>query len=198
MSANPEYLKKYYQEHKEQIKARSAKWYKEHREQALITAMLWANKNRKKSNEIKYKWSKANSEQHKQAIKNWVLSNKEHYAAKGKEWRTKNALRVSANNAAWAKANPMKRISQKVKRRAAHANANVSWRNDFFIGEIYELAKLRTKVMGFPWHVDHIVPLTSKLVCGLHVENNLQVIPATQNIVKHNRMWPDMPEVTHG
>jgi 5-methylcytosine-specific restriction endonuclease McrA len=41
--------------------------------------------------------------------------------------------------------------------------------------------------------VDHIVPLKSPLVCGLHVEHNLQVIPATQNRRKHNRVWPDMP-----
>lgn len=65
----------------------------------------------------------------------------------------------------------------------------VSWANKFFIKEAYHLASLRTKLTGMEWHVDHIIPLRNPLVCGLHVENNLQVIPAEVNHRKGNRFY---------
>jgi hypothetical protein len=54
--------------------------------------------------------------------------------------------------------------------------------------EAYELAALRTKMFGFSWHVDHIVPLQGKAVSGLHVPTNLQVIPWLDNIRKKNKV----------
>lgn len=81
------------------------------------------------------------------------------------------------------------------KRRAIKKNAKVPWANEFFLQEAYLLAKLRTTVTGFPWEVDHIVPLQSGHVCGLHVEHNVQVIPASANKSKGNRTWPGMWEV---
>jgi hypothetical protein len=53
--------------------------------------------------------------------------------------------------------------------------------------QAYDLAALRTKLSGFQWHVDHIIPLQGVVVSGLHVPTNLQVIPWLDNVKKHNR-----------
>jgi hypothetical protein len=54
--------------------------------------------------------------------------------------------------------------------------------------QAYELAQLRTNIFGFPWHVDHTIPLRGRIVSGLHVPTNLQVIPGAENSRKGNRM----------
>lgn len=71
--------------------------------------------------------------------------------------------------------------------------ATPSWSEKFFILEAYRLARLRTTVTGIKWSVDHIVPLQSSIVCGLHCHTNIRVVPAVINSSKGNRWWPDMP-----
>ena len=76
---------------------------------------------------------------------------------------------------------------------AAKKGATPSWGDKAAIEEFYKAAQLLTKLTGTKWQVDHIVPLRHPLVQGLHVEFNLQVIPAEQNNKKNNKWWPDTP-----
>jgi len=108
-----------------------------------------------------------------------------------------NTVRCNDEMAKWRKANPDKCKSYCAKRTAKVLNATPKWANSefetFVIQEMYSLATLRSKLTGRSYHVDHIVPLNSKIVQGLHCVANLQILEATANIIKGNRSWPDQP-----
>jgi hypothetical protein len=58
----------------------------------------------------------------------------------------------------------------------------------FVITEAEHLRKLRESATGYKWNVDHIVPLNSNTVCGLHNAFNIQVIPQKENLAKGNKL----------
>lgn len=117
-------------------------------------------------------------------------------------WRESNRPLLVALTNAWAKANPerhqemvrayrrknsQKFASREAFRRARKIMATPSWADLSAIQRIYADAKAK----GLS--VDHIVPLRSDLVCGLHVANNLQLLTKSANSRKSNRIWPNMP-----
>lgn len=128
----------------------------------------------------------------------WYEANKELHAVNVSKWRAANPDKDAevrrAARSKWAKTHPAEVNARNARRHAAKMHATPVWANSFFIGEAYDLAVRRTALLGFQWEVDHIVPLRSPLVCGLHAENNLRIIPAVDNQIKGNRHWPDMPE----
>ena len=100
---------------------------------------------------------------------------------------------VSNTGKVYARIQPHKELAKSAKRRSAKKNAVPGWANKAAIEAIYEKARRFSDLTGEPFHVDHIVPLTSDLVCGLHWEGNLQVLSGFDNLSKANRVWPDMP-----
>ena len=73
-----------------------------------------------------------------------------------------------------------------VERRKKRDRSMPLWADKKEIQAIYIKAKQLTKETGIKHEVDHIIPSNHPLVCGLHVESNLQILTETDNIIKSN------------
>lgn len=158
--------------------SRGAKYYRAHVEEKSAKSRAVYEANKAARNEQIARWQKDNADRVRENKRRYREANKQAIAAKNSEWARNNRAKLQARDS---------------KRRAAKLRATPVWADDFAIQEAYDLAQLRTAMFGFGWSVDHIVPLRSPLVCGLHVEHNIRVIPTVENKAKGNRYWPDMP-----
>lgn len=80
--------------------------------------------------------------------------------------------------------NRTKYYSSNAKRRASKLHATPAWLSRpqlIYMHAFYALCPENH-------HVDHIVPLQGKTVCGLHVPWNLQILTASENLKKGNSL----------
>lgn len=147
--------------------------------------------------ELSAEWRKANPGKMEAKAAEWYLQNKSRRLEANAKWREANPERhqVASKRAMdkWRAANPDVLAANAGKYRAAKLKATPAWRDDAKIAEFYTAANFLGMVTGDWYHVDHIVPLNSKTVCGLHNEFNLQVLPGVENMRKGNRTWPGKP-----
>lgn len=117
----------------------------------------------------------------------WQKSNRDVIVERTRTWQNNNRtkMRKASNN--WKKNNKDKWYAYMAYRRASKLQAVPKWADSEIIKDMY------TEASYMQMEVDHIVPLISPLVCGLHVEHNLQLLTPLANATKGNRSWPDMP-----
>lgn len=155
---------------------------------AYETGRSWQNNNRDKVREAGKRWRIENPDKDRSLHEAWHARNPDKVQESGKKWRSKNAERLRANAKAWRVNNPGKVVAYANVRRARKLNATPAWLSTAQLAEIaefYEQAKRKEAMTGIKHHVDHIVPLKGKKVCGLHVPWNLQVITAAENHEKN-------------
>ncbi len=88
----------------------------------------------------------------------------------------------------YQKDNPDKFNANNAKRRANKLQATpncITKQQLIEIEDIYWQAKETGRILGEPFHVDHIHPLSKG---GLHVPWNLQILTATENLKKSNKL----------
>lgn len=109
---------------------------------------------------------------------------RDHYNAKMKAWSDANRERLLARRRKWYAENSASDIAR-VRHRAGriqHDLVSLTKAEQAEIQGMYDFCRI------FPgFEVDHVVPLTNGFVCGMHVPQNLQVLPVSVNRSKGNK-----------
>jgi len=170
------------------VKHESSLYYEKNKEKIKKATSAWRKNNKEKSSVAAKKYRLERKEFYLQSFRNWREKNKELHLKKVVAWQKNNIEKVKENSCKWRRNNKHIIRLLSAERRLICKTATPKWANKFFIKEIYHLAQLRSDKTGFMWHVDHIIPLKGKGVCGLHVETNMQIIPWIENIRKSNKV----------
>lgn len=167
-AANKEHLKEYKERNKERIAADRKRWYEANKDK-------YANRDPIKLKAACDKYREANRDKTRAASHKWKKNNPDKDKATSARWKEENYSRVLAMNGA---------------RRAAVLQRTPSWADAEWLDHAYAVAADMSEKMLEPFHVDHEIPLQGEYVSGLHVYENLQVIPAADNHRKKNRFNP--------
>ena len=149
---------------KECSKKLNADRYLNKKEHIKKLNLKWKSENRDKVNEIQRRYIFNNLEKVRQRFISWAENNKDYNNYRCVEWKSENKERVAYYNS---------------NRRSIKNNASL---NNSFKQEIKEVYLNRKD----GYEVDHIIPLSNKSVCGLHVPWNLQLITIEENRKKSN------------
>jgi len=169
----------------EKKKEYQKKYYLKNRKKLIKLNYLYKLKNKKKIKIYNTEYQKKYSINNKEKIKNknmlYRLNNKDKIKEYYLKYYLKNKDKIKKYTKEYSFKNRHLRRAAWAKRNAIKLKATPKFANLEKIKEIY-------KNCPKGYHVDHIVPLNSKLVCGLHVEWNLQYLTPSANLTKSNKL----------
>jgi hypothetical protein len=148
----------------------------------------WCRNNK---NSSKLAWKAANKERLSAYSKAWSERNPEKRRQIEQSWKDRNPEKVAEMSgragAKWSRNNPGTRNAITNRRRAALLKRTPPWADMLMIRAFYETAAELSAATGIPHEVDHIIPLQADMISGLHVHDNLRIIPRSENRAKANR-----------
>lgn len=185
---------RYSKKNKEKQSARNKAYYAADREGQKRRAQAWRDANKDRAKATTKAWRQLNKVRHLEALKAWRRRNKRRLREQRKVAYELKGDAERAGARRWKRRNPAVVNALNAKRIAAKLRAIPSWADLSRIEDFYRGARELTAQTGIVHHVDHVIPLVSPYVCGLHCEANLEVLTGPANQSKSNRQWPDMPE----
>lgn len=191
------YNREYYRKNREREKARTAKWRAENPDKYNAQNKRQTERYRTdpEYRAQKAKWQKESDARCKDRLQAYEKMrgkrDREKLREYQRQYRAEHREELNAYERERSKAdrleNPGKYRAKDAQRRKAARQATPPWANLKRIEKIYMLAAWASKYTAEPLEVDHIIPLQHERICGLHVENNLQVIPLSENRSKANQ-----------
>lgn len=158
-----------------------------------ISHAAYVERNKEKIARYKAEWRLPKLEQLRFDARERYHSNRERHIENVSKWAAENKQKIKKYKKKWKRLNPLQSREYVFLRVASRRMATPKWCSKSAMLAIYREARAITKNTGIEHHVDHIIPLRSDLVCGLHCEQNMQILTAFENQSKLNRSWPDMP-----
>lgn|ERR1035437_7964754 len=122
----------------------------------------------------------------KEYNKKYKERNKETILESNKQYRIENKESISIYKREYQRVHSGLVNAKTAKRRASRLSATPEWSETKQIKQLYIDCKLISDMTSILHHVDHIIPLQSSIVCGLHVLANLQILTASENQSKNN------------
>jgi len=116
----------------------------------------------------------------------WYMANRDKVIAAA---ATRPRHVINSYTEAWKKRNLVWVRADTKARRRKHREATPPWltrTQKSEIRQLYQIAITMTQTTGEQYVVDHIWPLRSEVVCGLHVPWNLRVTTRRENLTKSN------------
>lgn len=174
--------------YREKQRLSSANRYKNKHDDVMKASLKYRENNRAKIAKRTIDWQKKNPEKVKAIAKKGRIKNSKKISECYKIYYENNKDTLNKYRSDWRKRNKGLMNSYANKRRALKLKCTPSYANMGKIAEIYKRAAELTVITGIPHHVDHIIPLQGKTVTGLHHEDNLQILEATENLKKSNKL----------
>lgn len=168
-------------------------WAEKNRERKLRTNSAYRAENREKCLAATAASVAKNPEKKRLQVAKWQEENKDHVREVAKRYRESHNEEIRSRIKRWRAENRRMVADKELRRTARIREATPPWADMDAIRNIYQEAAEMRASTGMDYEVDHIVPIGSKMVQGLHIALNLRIVTSKVNKEKGQWKWPDMP-----